>query len=58
MKIMKNKELAIKNGLKIEDKVEDLCVTCHNDKSPTFKKMDFAAAWKKIEHKIPAVEKK
>lgn len=58
MKVMKDKQLAVKNGLKVHDKVEDLCVTCHNSESPTFKKMDFAAAWKKIEHKVPKVEKK
>ncbi len=29
---------------------EKLCVTCHNEKSPTFKGFDFEARWKEIAH--------
>jgi hypothetical protein len=33
---------------------EKLCVTCHNDKSPTWKgKFDFKASWEKVKHGIP-----
>lgn len=30
------------------------CETCHNDKSPTFKKFDFEKQWEKIKHPVPA----
>jgi hypothetical protein len=30
------------------------CVTCHNEKSPTFKGFKFAEMFPKIEHKVPA----
>lgn len=29
------------------------CATCHNEQSPTFKKIDFVQAFKQIEHKVP-----
>jgi hypothetical protein len=33
---------------------EKVCVTCHNDKSPSFKgPFDFKASWEKIKHGIP-----
>jgi len=38
-------------GLVMPD--EKVCMTCHNDKSPTFKSFDFAAMSKKIAHPIP-----
>jgi hypothetical protein len=53
MKIMKNRELAVKNGMKVFDKIEDLCVKCHNEESPTYKPLDVAAAWDKIKHDVP-----
>ncbi|MCB2205879.1 cytochrome c family protein [bacterium] len=49
----KDKEGAMKSmGLEVHkgDDAKKLCVTCHNDKSPTFKKFDFAAQMKKIDH--------
>jgi hypothetical protein len=51
MSIMKDKNLALKNGLIIPD--QKLCVKCHNPESPTYKAFDFASFAKKIEHKIP-----
>ncbi len=42
-------------GLTIPD--EKTCVTCHNDKSPTFKGFDFAKYSEKIAHPIPADRK-
>ena len=58
MKIMKDKELALKNGL-IEP-TEELCVSCHNKESPTYKPFKFAEAVKVIDHSYPppAEEKK
>lgn len=53
MNIMKNRELAIKNGLIIYDNYEELCVKCHNPESPTYKEIDFKEAWEKIKHPVP-----
>lgn len=53
MKVMKDKKLAIKKGLIVHEKLEEFCVSCHNDESPTFVKMDFNEAWTKIKHDIP-----
>lgn len=53
MKIMKDKKLAIENGLIVRDKPEEFCISCHNNESPTFVKMDFNEAWEKIKHNIP-----
>jgi hypothetical protein len=52
MKIMKDPEAAKAHGLVVP--TEKTCVTCHNDKSPTFKGFDYAEAWKKIAHPNPA----
>ena len=58
MSIMKDREKAIANGLNIpsvkDGSAEKLCVTCHNEKSPTFKEFKFADMWKQIAHPIPA----
>jgi mono/diheme cytochrome c family protein len=57
MNVMKDKALAIKNGLQMSD-VKTLCVTCHNSDSPTYKGApDVAAMWDKIKHPIPAEAK-
>lgn len=53
MKIMKNKDEAVKNGLKLYEKPEELCITCHNAESPTAVEFDFATQWEKIKHNIP-----
>ncbi|HLF15067.1 MAG TPA: cytochrome c family protein [Bacteroidota bacterium] len=37
--------------------IQKKCETCHNEKSPTAKKFDFAASWAKIEHKVPKAAK-
>ncbi len=55
MKIMKNKKLAMENGL-IEP-TEELCVTCHNKKSPTYKEFKYKDATKAIDHTYPKKEK-
>jgi excinuclease UvrABC ATPase subunit len=53
MKIMKDRDLAVKNGLIIHDNIEEFCVSCHNSDSPTFVKFDFKEYWDKIKHDIP-----
>ena len=51
--IMKNKDLAIINGLMLYSNLETYCVKCHNDKSPTYVKQDVNVMWEKIKHPIP-----
>jgi hypothetical protein len=51
MSVMKDKKAAIAAGLVIPD--EKTCVTCHNDKSPTYKTFVMADFLKKIAHPIP-----
>jgi nitrate/TMAO reductase-like tetraheme cytochrome c subunit len=53
MKIMKDKQEAIKNGLMIYDKIEDFCIGCHNTESPTYVEFNFEESWAKIKHTIP-----
>jgi hypothetical protein len=53
MSIMKNKDLAIANGLNIASNLEGFCVKCHNEKSPTYVKQDVNVMWEKIKHNIP-----
>jgi hypothetical protein len=56
MNIMKDKELALKNGL-IEP-TEKVCLTCHNEESPTYKPFKYAEAVKAIDHSYPKIEEK
>jgi hypothetical protein len=53
MKVMKDKELAVKNGLIMHDDLEHFCIGCHNAESPTFVDMNIEEAWTKIKHSIP-----
>jgi hypothetical protein len=53
IKIMKDKKLAVDNGLIIYDKPEQLCLKCHNEESPYFKGFNFNEMWPKIAHSIP-----
>jgi hypothetical protein len=56
MSIMKDKTKAIAAGLVVPD--EKVCVKCHNEESPTFKKdkpFKFDEMWKLIAHKVPVV---
>ncbi|OGU69848.1 MAG: cytochrome C554 [Ignavibacteria bacterium RBG_16_36_9] len=57
MKIMKDKNLAISNGLIVHDDLEEFCVSCHNSESPTFVKFDVSEAWDKIKHNVPKENK-
>jgi hypothetical protein len=53
--VMKNRELSKKKGLIIP--TEEICKTCHNEKSPTFKGFDFATYSAKIAHSDPTLAK-
>lgn len=57
MSIMKDREASIQNGMTaiaVEDgSAEKLCITCHNEESPTFKGFKFAEMWQKIAHPVP-----
>lgn len=56
MTIMKDKAKSIAAGLtefKDEKAIEKMCVTCHNDKSPTYKEFKFKEMWEKIKHPLP-----
>jgi len=50
----KDKALALTQGL-IEP-TEAVCITCHNEKSPTYKEFDFAKRWAEIDHSMPKSE--
>lgn len=56
MSVMKDRAQATAAGLVMPD--EKTCVTCHNDKSPTFKGFDFAAMKAKIAHPNPQTASK
>ena len=49
MSVMKDQKLAIQNGLVVPTK--EVCVKCHNTKSPTFKGFDYAASKDKVHDK-------
>jgi len=51
MKTMKDRDKAIAKGLVIPD--EKVCVKCHNEESPFYKKFDFKAFFEKIKHPVP-----
>jgi hypothetical protein len=54
LKIMKNREDAVKNGLNnilvADGSAEKLCKTCHNEGSPNYKGFNFEEYWNKIKH--------
>lgn len=53
MKVMKDKDAAVKAGLMVHKDVKKFCETCHNAESPTFKGFDYDKMWAKIAHDIP-----
>lgn len=57
MKVMKDKDLSVKNGLILHDKLESFCIGCHNVESPTFVDMNIEEAYNKIKHTIPKDKK-
>jgi hypothetical protein len=54
MNIMKDKKLALENGLIIPD--EKTCKGCHNPESPTYKEFKFEEAKKLIAHPKPKAQ--
>ncbi len=55
LSIMKDKQKSIENGLNpISDK-NQLCVSCHNPESPTYKEFKFDEMWEKIKHYKPKI---
>jgi hypothetical protein len=51
MKIMKNQEEALKNGLILP--TEEVCKTCHNPENPFHKEFNYEASAAKIAHPTP-----
>jgi len=51
--VMKNKDMAVANGLTLVTNLETFCVKCHNEKSPTYVKQDVSVMWEKIKHTVP-----
>lgn len=56
MKVMKDKDLAVKNGLVVHEKLETLCISCHNSDSPTFDSLNVVESWEKIKHSVPKTQ--
>ena len=56
LRVMKDREASIAAGLIIPD--EKLCVTCHNEESPSYRKFVFKEAAAKIAHPKPKAEVK
>lgn len=55
-KIMKDHAKAVANGLteyKNAEAIKIQCLTCHNDKSPTYKEFNFDKRWAEIAHPVP-----
>lgn len=53
IKVMRDREAAIANGLIVFEKPEEQCIQCHNPESPTYVPFDFEVMWKKIDHPVP-----
>ena len=53
LKVMKNRDDAIANGLILPTKLEDFCAGCHNPESPTFVARDVKEMWEQIKHPVP-----
>jgi len=50
--IMKNRELAMQKGLIMPN--EEVCLTCHNEESPTYKPFNYAEKAAMIAHPNPS----
>jgi len=51
LSVMKNPEMAVKNGLILPD--EKKCLGCHNEENPFHKPFEFEEEFRKIAHPIP-----
>ncbi|MGB7062560.1 MAG: multiheme c-type cytochrome [Candidatus Zixiibacteriota bacterium] len=54
IRVMTKPELYEQKGMIVPD--EELCVTCHNQESPTYKEFKYKDAFKLIEHRKPEKE--
>jgi hypothetical protein len=52
--IMKNREMAMQKGLILP--TEEVCKTCHNEESPTYKGFNYAEMAAKIAHPDPTLQ--
>ena len=55
-KVMQDRAASIAAGMteyKDEAAIEAQCITCHNEKSPTYKEFKFPEMWAKIKHPVP-----
>ena len=52
--VMKDREFSMENGLILP--TEEVCKTCHNEESPTYKPFNFAEMSAKIAHDDPTTE--
>jgi len=53
LKVMKNRQDAIANGLVVHEKNDVFCTSCHNAESPTHVDFKFDEMWEKIKHPTP-----
>jgi hypothetical protein len=53
--VMKNRELSMQKGLILP--TEEVCKSCHNEESPTYKPFDYATFSAKIAHPDPTLAK-
>lgn len=54
IRVMTKPDLYEQKGMIVPD--EELCVTCHNQESPTYKEFKYKDAFKLIEHRKPEKE--
>lgn len=52
--VMKKRELSMQKGLILP--TEEVCITCHNSESPTYKGFNYAEMVAKIEHSDPTLK--
>ena len=53
--VMKKRELSIQKGLILP--TEEVCKTCHNEESPTYKPFNYAEKAAQIAHSDPTIDK-
>lgn len=53
LKVMQSREESVAKGLLVYDKIDDLCIKCHNSESPTYVEKDFNELWELIKHYVP-----
>lgn len=60
LSVMKDRQKAIANGMDpiavADGSAEKKCLTCHNEKSPTFKEFVFKDRWAQIAHPVPTAK--